>query len=79
MLPLKKILWPADFSESSYEALKIAKEMAMHFSAELFFVHVIAPLPPFAPPPEDRPNFNVSAYVKNLHSSAEKSIQEVID
>ena len=79
MLPLKKILWPTDFSEPSYESLKIAKEMAIHFSAELFFVHVIAPLPPFAPPPKDRPDFNVTEYIKNLHSSAEKSIQEVID
>lgn len=79
MLPIKKILWPTDFSEPSYEALKIAKEMAIHFSAELFFVHVIPLLPPFAPPPKNRPNFNVSAYVKNLHSSTEKSIQEVID
>jgi nucleotide-binding universal stress UspA family protein len=79
MLPLKKILLPTDFSEPSYEALKIAKEMAMHFSAELFFMHVVPPLPPFAPPPKDKPSFNVMAYVKNLHLSAEKSLQEVID
>jgi nucleotide-binding universal stress UspA family protein len=79
MLPLKKILLPTDFSEPSYEALKIAKEMAMHFSAELFFMHVVPPLPPFAPPPKDKPSFNVTAYVKNLHLSAEKSLQEVID
>ena len=79
MLPLKKILLPTDFSEPSYEALKIAKEMAMHFSAELFFMHVVPPLPPFAPPPKDKPSFNVTAYVKNLHLSPEKSLQEVID
>jgi len=79
MLPLKKILLPTDFSEPSYEALKIAKEMAMHFSAELVFMHVIPTLPPFAPPPKNKPGFNISAYVKNLHSSAEKSLQEVID
>lgn len=79
MLPLKKILLPTDFSGPSYEALKIAKEMAMHFSAELFFIHVVPSLPPFAPPPKDKPSFNVAAYVENLHSSAEKSLQEVID
>lgn len=79
MLPLKKILLPTDFSEPSYEAFKIAKEMAMHFSAELFFIHVVAPLPPFAPPPRDKPSFNITAYVENLHSSAEISLQEVID
>lgn len=79
MLPLKKILLPTDFSEPSYEAIKIAKEMAMHFSAELFFIHVVPPLPPFAPPPRDKSSFNITTYVENLHSSAEKSLQEVID
>jgi nucleotide-binding universal stress UspA family protein len=79
MLPLKKILLPTDFSEPSYEALKIGKEIAMHFSAELYFLHIIPTLPPFAPPSKDKPSFNITAYVKNLHSSAEKSLQEVID
>jgi nucleotide-binding universal stress UspA family protein len=79
MLPLKKILLPTDFSEPSYEALRIAKEMARYFSAELYFLHVVPPLPPVSPPPEDRPSFNITAYVKHLHSSAEKSLQEVID
>jgi nucleotide-binding universal stress UspA family protein len=79
MLPFKKILWPTDFSEPSYEALKIAKEMAMQFSAELVFMHVIPTLPPFAPPPKNKPSFNITAYVKNLQSSAEKSLQDVID
>lgn len=79
MLPLKKILLPTDFSEPFYEALKIAKEMALHFSAELFFLHVVPALPPFAPAPKNKPPFNVAAYVENLHSSAENSLQEVID
>jgi len=79
MFPVKKILIPADFSEPFYEALKIAKKMAVHFSAELVLMHVIPSLPPFSPPPKNKPNFDVMAYVNNLHSAAEKSIQEVID
>ena len=79
MFPLKKILLPTDFSGPSYEALKIAKEMALHFSSELFFIHVVPPLPPFAPPPKEKPSFNVRAYIEDLHSSAKKSLQEVID
>jgi nucleotide-binding universal stress UspA family protein len=79
MLQIKKILLPTDFSEPSYEALKIAKEMAMHFSAELFIIHIIPPLPPFAPPQKDKPGFNVAAYVKDLRSSAERSLQEIVD
>lgn len=42
---MKKILWPTDFSQPSYEALQVAKELAIRFSAELLTVHVIAPLP----------------------------------
>jgi len=76
---IKKILWPTDFSEPSYEALKVAKQMAQHFNAELYLVHVITPLPPFAPPPKDRPSFDVASYVENLRISAEKSLQIVID
>ena len=79
MIPPRKILLPCDFSEPFYEALKAAKKVAMPFSAELIFMHVVPALPPFAPPPEDKPGFDVMAYVKNLHSSAEKSMQEVID
>ena len=79
MLPLKKILLPTDFSEPSYEALEIAKEMALHFSADLFFLHVVPTLPPYAPAPKDQPKFDLTAYVKNLRSSAEKSLLEVID
>ena len=45
MLPLKKILYPTDFSEASYEALKVANEVAVHHSAELCVVHVTPPVP----------------------------------
>jgi nucleotide-binding universal stress UspA family protein len=78
MLILKKILWPTDFSEPSYEAFKKAKELAMHFSSELYLVHVITPMPPLIEIPRDRPSFNVSLYRKELRYSAEKSLQEVI-
>jgi nucleotide-binding universal stress UspA family protein len=70
---------PADFSEPFYEALETAKEMASRFAADLFLIHVVPTLPPFAPAPEDKPVFNVAAYVQNLQFSAEKSLEEVID
>ena len=44
MLPFKKILYPTDFSDPSYEALKAANELALHFSAELCVVHVVSPV-----------------------------------
>jgi nucleotide-binding universal stress UspA family protein len=77
-MTVKRILWPTDFSEPSYQALKGAKEIASMHKAELYLVHIITPLPPFSPPPEGRPAFNVSEYIENLRISAEKSLQDVI-
>jgi nucleotide-binding universal stress UspA family protein len=79
VLPFKKILWPTDFSEPSYDALKTAHELALLFSSELYIVHVITPLPPLVEIPHDRPNFDVPSYLDELQLSAKKSIQEVID
>jgi len=47
MLPLHKIICPIDFSEPSYEALTKAAELARHFDAELWVVHVVPLAPPF--------------------------------
>lgn len=41
MLPLKKVLWPTDFSPASYAALEPAKELALQFGAKLLILHVI--------------------------------------
>jgi nucleotide-binding universal stress UspA family protein len=77
MLPFAKILWPTDFSEPSFEALKAANELALRFSAELFVVHVVSPLPVVAAP-SGATSFNVSLYEEELLNSAESSIEEII-
>jgi nucleotide-binding universal stress UspA family protein len=43
MFPLKKIICPTDFSEPSFEGLKIALEMVEKFDAELIVAYVIEP------------------------------------
>jgi nucleotide-binding universal stress UspA family protein len=45
LLRLKKILYPIDFSEPSRKALKAASELAEKFSAELYVLHVMDPIP----------------------------------
>ena len=45
MLPVKRILWPTDFSDPSFLALESATELAAHFEAELVCVHVLVPPP----------------------------------
>lgn len=78
MLPFKKILWPTDFSEPSFEALKAAIELASRFSAELYAVNVVSSLP-VVPGPSGPTSFNVSLYEEELQESAENSIKEIIE
>ena len=85
MLPFKKILCPTDFSQPSYESLKVAEEMALHFSSELYLIHVLAPIPVITaattPMSAGAPttSFDVVLYEKELKSSAEKKLEEVTD
>ena len=48
MLPMKKILWPTDFSEASYKTLEIVKELAAKDSSEVWAIHVVQPLSTFS-------------------------------
>lgn len=75
MLPLKKLLWPTDFSEASYEALKTADTLALHFSAELILVHVIPPVPLI--PGYDAPvGFAGTSYFEQIKSTARESLDK---
>ncbi len=47
MLPIQKILCPIDFSEPSLAALDAACELARHFQAEVYVLHVLPLLVPF--------------------------------
>ena len=76
MLPLKKIVCPTDFSEPADEGLKIARELATQFSAEMLLVHVVAPLPAMhggvAPT-----GFHIPAVLEELEGSAKNSLEEI--
>jgi len=77
MLPLKKILFPTDFSEPSYEALKAANELALHFSSQLLVLHVIHPFP--IVPAEPAPTFNVSQVLQEMETSATQALQTLVE
>lgn len=84
MLPFKKILCPTDFSEPSYEALKVANELALYFSSELFVLHVVQPIPTVNVPPPSAstavtPKFDISLYRQELIKLSERSLKEIAD
>lgn len=77
MLPFKRILCPTDFSQPSYEALKVGSELAEHFRAQLCVVHVVS-LTPIAANPMIPTTFDVVAYQKELEASAREQLEEVM-
>ncbi|MBN1690754.1 MAG: universal stress protein [Dehalococcoidia bacterium] len=80
MLPVKSILCPTDFSEPSYEALKVADELAAHFGATLHIVNVV-PLVPIveAPIGVESASFNVASYQQELEEQSTKSLKSMVE
>ena len=80
MLPIKNILCPTDFSDPSYEALKVADELAAHFGATLHVVNVV-PLVPIveAPIGVESASFNVASYQQELEGQAQKSLKSLTE
>ncbi len=80
MLPIKNILCPTDFSDPSYEALKISDELAAHFGATLHIINVV-PLVPIveAPIGVESASFNVASYQQELEGQAQKSLKNLAE
>lgn len=80
MLPFKKILWPTDFSEPSYRALKAADELASHFSAQLMLLHVIPPVPgqPPYPDPPVASSITEPLYQQTIALEAEDLLEDLV-
>lgn len=44
MFPIKRILWPTDFSDASLLALKTVKQLAKQYRATVWAVHAVPPV-----------------------------------
>jgi nucleotide-binding universal stress UspA family protein len=77
ILPIRKILCTTDFSEAAEQGVKAADELARHFGAELYLVHVVAPLPtvPGGPAPT---GFHIPSVLKEIKDAALKSLEQLI-
>jgi len=82
MLPIRTIVCPTDFSEPSYEALKVADELASHFSAELVLIHVVAPVPMYPTPVTPEASASsagiLASYQQEMEVYAKKSLDQVV-
>ncbi len=79
MLPLKKILYPTDFSKPSYDALKVAYEYAKQFSAKLYIINVVPVVPAITAFTPSSRSFNVPLYQENLESSIKDKLLKVVE
>jgi nucleotide-binding universal stress UspA family protein len=86
MFPVKNILCPTDFSEPSFEALKIACELARRFSARLLLMNVVTQVPilpgifPYSVASLGIPkSVDIAMYRKELESSAKDALRDVIN
>jgi nucleotide-binding universal stress UspA family protein len=70
----RKILSPVDFSDASNKALATAVDLAKHFRADLFLVHVI----PMLPPVSGADFFRETEYVRELQRDAEARLRLVL-
>jgi nucleotide-binding universal stress UspA family protein len=75
MLPFRRILWPTDFSDASYQALQAANELASHFKGELILLHVVHPIA--VVPSPDPGQFNGPAYQRAVEAHALKTLQDI--
>ncbi len=76
MIDFNKILWPTDFSEPSYKALRTADDLALHFGAKLVLVHVVSNIPSLVAP-RAPVAFDVPAYQKELDAEAGKKLAKI--
>ncbi len=81
MLPVTKSLCPVDFSDFSHQALDKAGELAAHFGAELWVLHVMQTLETAysIAPYEEMLSFDVTAYEKAIREGAKEQLQSVVE
>lgn len=79
MLSFRNVLCPTDFSEPSYEALRVAVEVALTFDAHLTIVHVVPTVPVLGAPVDGLGSLplNVTAYVRDMTVQSEKLLAEI--
>ncbi|MFC1851533.1 universal stress protein [candidate division CSSED10-310 bacterium] len=68
---------PIDFSDPSFRAMETARELALQFSAEVYFVTVVPLVPNF--PSLAPPCRSFEAYDSARLSSAKQSLKNIID
>ncbi|MGB5987522.1 MAG: universal stress protein [Desulfobacterales bacterium] len=76
MLPINTILCPTDFSEPSGEGVKVAIELAEHFSAEIVLVNVVSHAFPIGAPAVP-PGYKIEEYMTEMTRFGREKLAEI--
>ena len=77
MMPIRRILFPTDFSESADHAWMFALQFAQDFGADVHVLHVVAPPPRLTE--AYSLNFDPAKFAAVLTSEAEASLDRLIE
>jgi nucleotide-binding universal stress UspA family protein len=77
MLPFRGILCTTDFSEAAEKGVKAAEELARHFDADLYLLHVVSPLPTM-PGGLAPTGFHIPSVLEEIKESAMASLKQQI-
>jgi len=72
-MKVEKILFPTDFSQGSYHALPYAVDLAKHYNAKLYILHVIYDIAATAY--SHVPHISMDEFYKELSGWAQKEIE----
>jgi nucleotide-binding universal stress UspA family protein len=77
MVPIRRILFPTDFSEPAEHAWSFALQFAQDFSAEVHVLHVVAPPPRLTE--AYAMNFDPEKFAAALTAEAQTSLDRLIE
>ncbi len=77
MVEIKRILYPIDFSECSYQVLPLVLYVAEKYDAEIYLLYVVDDLRPFAG--MHVPHTSFSNFVKEAMAASEKMLDKICD
>jgi nucleotide-binding universal stress UspA family protein len=76
--PIKRILWPTDFSEEARRALPLVNAFARDFSAQVDVVHVLSPVPAMAAT-DGSAALAMNEYIKSAEQHARKTACDIVE
>ena len=78
MLPLTKMTCPTDFSTASKYGVRVAMEFGRHFSAGVYLVHVVTPVP-VVPGLRAPTGFHLPSVLLELQEIARTSLEKLLE